>query len=261
MCSVCCVQSAAWNHKKSSVQDKSYWKIVLTASDTPQSVWEDINYFGHWNKHCFFSLCNIICYSQHIINLKSCLNSWRCAFALHQKRFLIPKHSTLLLPCQKEKVDRTAFSLPSFSLSSQLFHINLKANDLFLFSPLLSSICFHSGLYLVPEWHKKPYDGEGNRAVGLPQTKSWVYSHQWCRVLAPHVLQKEISFGIGNATVVSKYCCRGAGKLCSLRQGFLSHGFAFSLTPTIVSVWVPTRLPLKGISNVGIPIFVGMQVS
>lgn len=60
------------------------------------------------------------------------MNSWRCAFALHQKRFLIPKHSSLLLPAGRKKwIEKTFHCLPS-SLSSQLFHINLKTNDLSL---------------------------------------------------------------------------------------------------------------------------------
>lgn len=145
LCSECCLQSQA-----GSVQDKSYWKIILTASDTSHSVWGDINDFGHSSKH-FFSLCNIIYYSQHIINLKACLNTRRRAIALHQERFLTPKHSPLLLPCLQEKVNRAAFLLPSFSLSSQLFHINVQTDVLSLFFPLLSSICFCSGLYSVPE--------------------------------------------------------------------------------------------------------------
>ena len=138
----------------------------------------------------FFSLCNIIYYSQHIIILKACLNTERHAIALHQERFLTPKYSPLLIPCLQEKVDRAAFSLPSFSLSSQLFHINLQTNVLSLFSPLLSSICFRSMLYLVPELHEEPQDGGGNtsccgaasdKVLGL--LSSWVQSP--CTTCAP----------------------------------------------------------------------------
>lgn len=52
---------------------------------------------------------------------------------------------------------------------------------------------------------------------------------------APHVLQKEISFGSGNATVVSEWSCSGVRKPCSRGQGFLSRGYVPPLTPTTAS--------------------------
>lgn len=221
------------------------------ASDTSHSVWGDRNDFGHWNKH-FFSLCNIIYYSQHIINLKACLNTGRCAIALHQERFLTLKRSPLLLPCLMEKVDRTAFFV---SLQPIISHKPVERRSI----SFLSSTFLHLFLIwtVLGTWITRRALGWGTKhpAVELPQSPAFTLITA-AESTQPRVLQKEISFGSGNAAVVSKWYCTGASEPYLLGHGFLTHGYAASLTPTI-SAWVPTRLPLQGISN---EICVGMQM-
>lgn len=173
LCLECCLQS-----QTGSVQDKSYWKIILMASDTSRSVWGDRNDFGHWNKH-FFSLCNIIYYSQHIINLKACFNTGRCAIALHQERFLTLKRSPLLLPCLKEKVDRAAFFV---SLQPIISRKPVERRSIsFLSSPFLHLFSIWT---VLGTWITQRDLGWGRKhpAVELPQTKSCIYSHHRCRV-------------------------------------------------------------------------------
>lgn len=131
LCATCTVFKGLPEITKSSIQDKSYWKIVLTASDTPPSVWGDVNYFGHWNKIFFFSL-------QHNLSLsvynqsKGLFGFMEMCFCFASEKIFHSKTFPIAPPCWEEKVVRTAFSLPAFSLSSQLFHINLKTNDLSL---------------------------------------------------------------------------------------------------------------------------------
>ena len=74
---------------------------------------------------------------------------------------------------------------------------------------------------------------------------SWFSSHHRCELCAPCELQKEISFRSGNEPVKSKWYCTGAGEPYWLGQGFLSHGYAASLTPTSISAGVPTKAALN----------------
>lgn len=78
----------------------------------------------------------------------------------------------------------------------------------------------------IPRMVKKTH-----RAAGLPESTLITGAESF----APHVLQKKISCGSGNATAVSKRCCSGVKKPCSLGQGFLSHGYAPPLIPATVS--------------------------
>lgn len=70
LCSECCLQS-----QTSSVQNKSYWKIILMASDTSPSIWGDRNYFRHWNKHFFLPLQYNLLFSA--CNQSKCLFEYR----------------------------------------------------------------------------------------------------------------------------------------------------------------------------------------
>lgn len=233
---MCSIRSAACNHRqvqsKTNYTEKSFWwyLILLTVfGDTEITLGIEIN--------IFFSIYNITYYSQHVINLKVCLNTGRCAVAPHWERCLTPTHSPCYSSAWRKKQITGFFSFYFFFLS--FFH---KTSSPLSFPPFFSTDCI---CYLNST--KTPRMGEETHpAVGLPQTKSLVYSHHECVVHTPHMLQKTISFGNGNAAFVSKCCCAGVSEPFSLGQGFLSHGYSASLTPANISVWVPTRLSFTG---------------
>lgn len=94
MCSVCSIWSVAYNHRqvqsKTNYTEKSFWwylTVLTVFGDTEITLGIEINIFLY--------ICNITYYSQHVINLKVCLNTGRCAIAPHWERFLTPIHS----PC------------------------------------------------------------------------------------------------------------------------------------------------------------------